>query len=306
MAVAKDYTGAFLEPAAETITDKLMAELQQPVDIKAIAPQIAAVSPLTQEAMQMAATQSGLGTLSFDPTTGELTGVGKGTGIAAYEPFLQAAQAATGPTGYQAYMSPYQQEVLDATEKLLAEQRAAGRSQLAANAITAGAFGGGREGVARAEYERERDIYDAGMLAQLRQQGFEQAQKAAQQQVANQLNLAGRQQQMQGVSAQQVGALGTGAQQYSQSLLEAQRQGNVLGMEYPLARLGTAGGILSPLIAGYPGAPIPSPLDYLQTSPAQTAIGSFAGAFKGLQPATQAAGQAMGGLGSLNLGSLFG
>jgi hypothetical protein len=28
------------------------------------------------------------------------------------QPYLQAAQAATGPTAYQQYMSPYQQDVI--------------------------------------------------------------------------------------------------------------------------------------------------------------------------------------------------
>jgi len=57
-------------------------------------------------------------------------------------------------------MSPYQQEVISATQKLLSEQRAAGRPQLASTAIQAGAYGGGRAGVAQAEYERQRDIFD--------------------------------------------------------------------------------------------------------------------------------------------------
>jgi hypothetical protein len=33
-------------------------------------------------------------------------------GLGGYQPYLQAAQAATGPTAYQAYMSPYQQDVI--------------------------------------------------------------------------------------------------------------------------------------------------------------------------------------------------
>ena len=36
-------------------------------------------------------------------------------GIGGYQPYLQAAQTAAGPTGYQSYMSPYQQDVIDAT-----------------------------------------------------------------------------------------------------------------------------------------------------------------------------------------------
>ena len=89
-----------------------MTQLGRPMDIGAISPKVAEVSPLIQAAQQRSATEAGLGSLQFDPTTGAVTGVGTGTGVAAYEPYLQAAQAATGPTAYQAYMSPYQQEVL--------------------------------------------------------------------------------------------------------------------------------------------------------------------------------------------------
>ena len=66
-------------------------------------------------AQQQAATQAGLGTLSFDPTTGTVTGVGAGTGVGGFQPFLDSAQAATGPTAFQAFQSPYQQAVTDAT-----------------------------------------------------------------------------------------------------------------------------------------------------------------------------------------------
>jgi hypothetical protein len=38
---------------------------------------------------------------------------GLSTGLGGYQPFLQAAQAATGPTAYQQYMSPYQQDVIE-------------------------------------------------------------------------------------------------------------------------------------------------------------------------------------------------
>ena len=38
-----------------------------------------------------------------------------GQGLGAYQPFLQAAQAATGPQAYQQFMSPYQQEVIGTT-----------------------------------------------------------------------------------------------------------------------------------------------------------------------------------------------
>jgi hypothetical protein len=305
----EEYPAAFIEPAAERLSDLLQAELKRPVDISKISPQVAAVSPLIQAAQQRTATQAGLGALQFDPRTGEVTSVGRGTGIAAYEPSLQRAQAdiagargMVSPTAYQQFMSPYQQEVIKTTQDLLAEQRAAGRPQLAATAIGAGAYGGGRAGVAQAEYERQRDIFDAAQLAQLRQAGYESA--------VNQAQLAG--QALRGIGAQQaglgttqqaleagvqkqLGATGAGAQTYSQSLLEAVRQGNVLGAEYPLARLSTATNILSPLIAG--AAAAPTPTAPLLTNPALTGLQGFAGTYGLLSGPTQQAQRS--GLGSL-------
>ena len=38
---------------------------------------------------------------------------GLASGLGGYQPYLQAAQAATGPNAYQQYMSPYQQSVID-------------------------------------------------------------------------------------------------------------------------------------------------------------------------------------------------
>ena len=303
------YPAPFLEPAAERISDLIQSELRQPIDIASISPQVAGVSPLVQAAQQRTATQAGLGSLQFDPTTGAVTGVGEGTGVASYEPFIQQAQtdiaAARGqvdPNAYQAYMSPFQQEVIDAAQRQLDEQRAAGRAQLGANAIAQGAFGQGRGQVAQAEYERQRDIADVGILSQLRQTGFEQAQQAARQAGVDLQNLGQRQaalgqtqQALETGITGQLGKTGTGAQQFAQSLLEAQRQQNVLGLEYPLSRLGTATNVLSPLISGASAYQTPSAP--LLSNPAIAGIQGLAGTYGLLQGPTQQAGR--GGIGSL-------
>jgi len=191
-------------------------------------------------------------------------------GIGAYQPFLNQAQAAqttagglTGPTAFRQFMSPYQQDVIKATLDEFDVQSAKGLPALAAQAIGAGAFGGGREGVQRAEYQATSDRNRAALQAQLLQQGFGQAQTAAQQAFLNQqtlgnqqLNLAGQQQQFLG---QDVGALSTlGAQ--NQALRQAQLQAQTYGQG------------VTQLIAGYPGQTTqisqPSP------SPIATAIGA--------------------------------
>jgi hypothetical protein len=121
--------------------------------LSGLAPQIAGQDPLQQQA-QTLATQ----------------------GIGSYQPFLQAAQAATGPQAYQAYMSPYQQQVIDVSLAEFDRNKAIQEKSIADQAIAAGAFGGGREGVQRAEFQtgaaRERALLQAGLL----QQGFGQAQ----------------------------------------------------------------------------------------------------------------------------------
>ena len=152
----------FIEAAGTTLTEKLLPLLGQPVDTSQFAPSVAAETALQTGAYQQAA---GLGSL-------------------------------LGPNAYQQFMSPYQQEVINATEADLERQRQAGRAQLSAEAVGAGAFGGAREGIARGAYEAERDIGIAQTLANLRQQGFQSAQQQALAQLQAAQGLGGYQQQL--------------------------------------------------------------------------------------------------------------
>jgi len=207
-------------------------------------------------------------------------------GIGAYQPFLNKAAAAqttagglTGPQAYQQFMSPYQQDVIKATLDEFDVQAAKGIPNIAAQAIGAGAFGGGREGVARAEYQSTSDRNRAALQSQLLQQGFSQAQQAAQQAFQNQqtlgnqqVNLAGQQQAFLG---QDVGALSTlGAQNQAQiqAQLAAQQQLAQQQLQQPLTAANAYGSGVTSLIAGYPGqtqtTTMPSP------NPMMTAIGA--------------------------------
>ena len=60
------------------------------------APGVESQNALAQAAQQQAATQGGLGALSFDPTTGAIAGVGTGTGIGGYQPYLDQAETQAG------------------------------------------------------------------------------------------------------------------------------------------------------------------------------------------------------------------
>jgi hypothetical protein len=226
----------------------------------------------------------------FTAGLGALTqqAIGQVGGLGAYEPFLQGAAQAqqtaaglTGPTAYQAYMSPYQQDIINTTLADYDIQAQKGLPQLAAQAINAGAFGGGREGVQRAEYQTTSDRNRAALQAQLLQQGFGQAQQAAgqdflrqQQLAAGQLGLA---QQAPALAGQQISALTTlgGLQQsQAQAELAAQQQLAQQQLMQPLQATQALGSGITGLIAGYPGGtqtqtqPSPTPL--------QTALGAGA------------------------------
>ena len=203
-------------------------------------------------------------------------------GIGGYQQYLNAAEAATGPNAYQAYMSPYQQDVINTTLSEYDVQAQKGAQGVPAAAIKAGAFGGGREGVQRAEYQSNSDRNRAGIQANLLQQGFGQANQLAQQNYMNQLNLGQAQQQFLG---QDIGALQTfGAQNQAQrqAQLSAQQQLGTQQMMQPLTAAQQYGSGIMGLISGYPGQTM------TQTSPspttAQTAIGlgsTLAGLYKG-------------------------
>ena len=206
-------------------------------------------------------------------------------GLGAYQPYLQAAQAATGPTAYQQYMSPYQQDVINTTLRQYDIQAQKGLPALAAQAIGAGAYGGGREGVQRAEYQTQSDLNRALLQAQLQQQGYSQAQQLAANQYNQQLGLAG---QAQGLAAQQISglsALGQQQQAQRQAELEAQKQLEYQKIYQPLQTAQQFGSGVMGLISGYPQqtqqtiAPSPTAL--------QTGLGTLAtlaGIYKTFNP----------------------
>jgi hypothetical protein len=81
-----------------------------------------------------------------------------GDRIAGFSDLQKQAQAAAGPEGFQRtvgqYMSPYQQNVTDIQKQEAARQSGIAGTQQAAQATQAGAFGGGRDAIMRAERER--------------------------------------------------------------------------------------------------------------------------------------------------------
>ena len=201
-------------------------------------------------------------------------------GIGAYQPFLNQAAAAqttagglTGPQAYQQFMSPYQQDVINETLREFDVQAQKGIPSIAAHAVSKGVLGGGREGVMRSEYQTTSDRNRAALQAQLLQQGFGQAQNAAQQAFINQqtlgnqqLNLAGQQQQFLGQDVGALSTLGAQNQALQQAQFGAQQQLAQQQLQQPLTAANAYGQGVTSLIAGYPGqttqvnAPSPNPL----------------------------------------------
>tara|TARA_Y100000114_G_scaffold120855_1_gene115896 strand:- start:1538 stop:2398 length:861 start_codon:yes stop_codon:yes gene_type:complete len=251
----------FIEAAGKTFLGDLATATGQikTADLsKVFGPQFVAAQDPLQTAAQQLATQ----------------------GLGAYQPFLQSAAAReaqagtlTGPTAFQAFMSPYQQDVIDATLQEFDVQAAKGIPNIAAQAVSRGVLGGGREGVQRAEYQAASDRNRAALQAQLLQQGFGQAQNLAQQAFQNQQALAANQlglgRAQQAFLGQDVGALTTlGAQNQAQrqAQLQAQQQLAQQQLNQPLTAAQAFGSGVTSLIAGYPGqttqviAPSPSPI----------------------------------------------
>lgn len=188
--------------------------------------QVAGLSQAEQNAV--AAGQGGIG--QFQPyvsqggtavqggqniiTGGAVPAIGQG---------LAASQLGVGTvqgTGYQydpnqaqAYMNPYEDQVVQQTMADMARQGQIQQQGINANAVQAGAFGGSRQAIANQEYDRNMMDQMARTAGQLRQTGYGQAQTQAQQAYESAM---GRRQQ----EGQILGQLGTGigsmAGQYGQ------------------------------------------------------------------------------------------
>ena len=234
-----------------------------------VAPQVAAETALQQQARGMA---SGLG--SFQPF---LT---KATTAADAATALTGTGAGTGAGSIESYRSPFQQQVIDTPLAEFDRQAQIRANQQAAATLgIPGAFGGGREGVQRAEYQSASDRNRAAIQSNLLQQGFQQAQAARQQDFANQLGLSNLQSGL-GARAQdfaraQISGLGTlGAQQQAQAqaVRDAQRQAAQMAVDDPRRRLSMLGQGVAGL-SGLGSVQI-SPAEVTpQASPLTTALG---------------------------------
>ena len=270
----------YLETAGQQYVDLAAQLAAQPIDTKPFAPTVAGQNVLTQAAQQQAATQAGLGTLQFDPTTGAVTGVGTGTGVAGYQPFLTQAAAYSGPQAYQQFMSPYQEEVIKTSLSEFDKQRQIAQQQLAGTQVAQGAFGQGRGQVAQGEFAAQ-SLQDRALLeAQLRAQGLSQAQQQAAIAQQQQVGLASLQPSLAQSQIQQLGAAGTGNLAYQQAILDAAAQGAQMSAYEPYNRLQFLGSAIGGMLAGQP-QPYMSTTSATtpQTSPLSSALSSAFGIY---------------------------
>ena len=257
----------------------------------ALAPQVAQQDALQRQAQQLAQTQAGA------------------TGIAGFQPFLTQAQTQAGLAGglgtaalgtlggvslgaptaaqTQAFMSPFQQQVIDATLGEFDRNRQIQEQQIRDQQAALGALGSGRAGVQLAEFgtgaARERALLQAGLL----QQGFQQAQAARQQDIANRFGVAQGQQglgafrsglagqqaalgaqtgQIAGANIGRLGSLGAINQAQAQAQLDAQREATRQAAFQPQEQLDRFASQVTGIMGGYPGqvattnVPNPTPL----------------------------------------------
>ena len=223
-----------LEAALTAFTKKLPPMMGQPIKTSVYDPKVAGRTQLQTDAYTAA---GGLGSL-------------------------------VGPQAYEQFMSPYQKEVMDTTMTEFDRQQTIGQQGLRDQAITAGAYGGGREGVMQAEYMNQGAMNRAGLQAQLLNQGYGQANQFAQQDMMTRQGLGTYMDQM-----------GQGQQGFEQAGLDA---GTLAAREAeyePYTRLGLIGQQLAQIQPGaFPSTTIGYQQGAAPASPMASWLGGAAGA----------------------------
>ena len=250
----------FVEDLGKDYATQLTGLTGQALDTTKFQPMVAGQDQATKDAYTMATT-AGQGIGAYAPY---LTAAGQyqtGTGTFAGLPTnMMGAQDLIGPDAYKQFMSPYQQDVIDATLSEYDKQAQAGITGIGLKAAQSGNLGGGREGVMRAQYQNQSDMNRAMLEAQLLQQGFGQAQSAADRAFTQQQQLGADQQrlaqlvpQLQGSDISTLGQAGRDQQLYQQSVLDQQREANRMAAYEPYERLGYLGAGMGNVMGGAMG-----------------------------------------------------
>ena len=230
------------------------------IDTTKFQPTIAYQGQLGQAGQQAAAAQAGLGDLTFDAVTGQVTGIGAGgSGVAGYQPYLDQAAglrgpgAGTGTGSIASYMSPYTTNVIDAMKDQMADVKAQQDIVRNAQAVGAGAFGGARQGVQQSVADTEYNRMVGQMVAQQQGMAYQQAVGARGADQQMNLGLAQLQPQLAQQNVQGLMGLGQQEQAYRQAMQDTTAAQQKLALYEPYQRYGFFGEQLTGLMGGYPG-----------------------------------------------------
>ena len=282
--------------------DALQQQAQNLAQAQAGATGLASFQPFLTQAQGQAALASGLGTVALG-----------GLGAAGAELTQAGATVGGVPLGAQAFqqdvsqfMSPYQSQVIDASLAEFDRNKAIQEQSIRDQQTALGALGSGRAGVQLAEFgtgaARERALLQANLL----QQGFQQAQGARQQDIANrfglsqaQAGLAGQrgalagatqnlgqfrsglagqqaalgqaQEGILGTNISRLGQLGALNQAQAQAVDDARREAVRQAAFQPQEQLDRYAGQVAGIMGGYPGQTVTSNIP--NPTPLQTALG---------------------------------
>ena len=199
------------------------------------------------EAAGTAIANKGIGLLGTSIPTSTYTGRQFVQGQSGLEKGAATAAAGLdtllGPQGYRQFESPYQQDVIDTSLAAMEREQQKGLGALRNQAVTAGAFGGGREAAMMGEYQASADMARAMQEAQMRQQGFESSQAQAMQQLQAQQGLGTYQTQ-----------LGGQQRQIEQGQLAADQEAAREAAFADYTQLGLVAPQLASVIGGFPAA----------------------------------------------------
>lgn len=202
-------------------------------------------------------------------------------GLGTFQPYLNQASnylmdstQAYDPNSYQAYMNPYQNEVIGGIENQFDKMQ----NQANMSAVQAGAFGGSRQGIQTAELGRQR----ADAVGQAQAQNYGQAQQQAQTQFGSQMarqqsaaqgvaGLGAQQQALQQGDIASAMSAGSVQQQQAQQISDAQYRQQLQQLYEPYQRLG----FVSDIYQGMPSSGMSTTMGTSpMTNPLAQAVGT--------------------------------
>jgi len=296
----------FIEPAIKDYATQATAAYSAPINTSTFAQKVAPQDALTTQAAGIAS--KGVGSYApYLQAAQQAQATGAGAlgqaatavgGLGAFQTqagnIAQGQAGMTGPQAYQPFMSPYQQQVIDATLSEFDKSRLGGQQNIRDAAVNSGNFGGGREGAMMGQYNADTLADRSALQASMLQQGFGQANQLAQQNFQNQGQLFNNQQNLFSMQNQQnlsnqglagaygnqmnqqfglsdfdrtgmgqdinaLGTLGAANQAQAQAQLNADRMNAQTAAYEPYGRLSQYGNALTGLAGGVAGSQYAEP-----------------------------------------------